>query len=279
MPEGPEIRTVADKLRPILVSRIITSSYKGERAKTIGFDNLKCPTTIIGVRSHGKKLLIDLDSGHMIIVSLGMSGRLQYTPGNHSHVRFDISESQINGPFKVIKPVCSVYFDDSRYMGGVDIIPNASIVFYFKDIGPDLLQLSLDEKTWMPLQTWITIFTAKKLQKRAICEVLMDQSLVSGIGNYVKAEVLYYSGVHPERTVETITIEEWDRLRISAHKVLRLSYSCFGFTIESFISPDGQLGTYPSAVYGKTHDPNGNPVVKSTTKDGRTTHWVPSLQH
>lgn len=279
MPEGPEARTVADKLRPVLVTRIITSAYKGDRAKSIGFDNLKCPATIVGVRSHGKKVLIDLDTGHMIIVSLGMSGRLQYTQGNHSHVRFDISESQTNGPFKVMKQVFSLFFDDSRYMGGVDIIPNVGIPLYFKDIGPDLLQLAINDNTWIPTQTWLSIFTAKKLQKRALCDVLMDQSLVAGIGNYLKSEILYYSAMHPERTVENITAEEWERLRVNAHKVIRLAYHYRGFTIESFISPDGEFGTYPAAVYGKTHDPLGNPIIKTETKDGRTTHWVPSLQH
>jgi formamidopyrimidine-DNA glycosylase len=57
MPEGPEARTVADKLRPYLVNRIITGYYNGERAKTIAFFNLKCPALIIGIRSYGKKVI------------------------------------------------------------------------------------------------------------------------------------------------------------------------------------------------------------------------------
>lgn len=277
MPEGPEARTVADKLRPYLVNRVITSSYTGERAKTVGFFNLKCPAAIIGVRSHGKKILIDLDSGHMIIISLGMAGRIQYTAGNHSHVRFDLSDCQINGPFKVMKPSFSIYFDDSRYMGGVDIIPNEGIPLYFKDIGPDLLQLALDEKTWIPLDTWTSILAQKKLKNRMICDILLDQSLIAGIGNYFRAEILYYAMIHPLRKVSTITIDEWDRLRVSAHKVIHLAYHYRGFTIESFISPDGELGTYPAAVYGKDFDPYGNPVTKTDVKD-RKIHWVPAIQ-
>lgn len=278
MPEGPEVRTVADVLRPILVGKVITAGFKDDRAKSIGFDNLKCPATIISVRSYGKKVIIDLDTGHMMVISLGMAGRVQFQAGNHSHIMFAIAENQIMGSFKVLRPFCGLYYEDPRYMGGVDIIPNAGVPLYFKDIGPDLLQLALDEKTWIPLDKWMEIYCQKRLMKRAICDVLLDQSLVAGIGNYVKCEVLYYAMVLPDRNVQAITIEEWERIRVSAHKVIRLSYSYGGLTIKSFISPDGQPGRYPKVVYGKTIDPMGNPVISGTTRDRRTSHWVPAIQ-
>ena len=279
MPEGPEARIVADKLRPYLVGRSITSFYKGDRAKTLGFHNLKCPAGIIWVRSYGKKVILDLDTSHMIIISLGMAGRLQYTAGNHSHVRFDISDCTINGPFKIMKPALSLYFDDSRYMGSVDVIPNSGVPLYFKDLGPDLLEAALYETTWIPFDKWKAIFTQKKLQKRLICNVLLDQSLVAGIGNYLRAEILYYAAIHPERLVESITQDEWERLRLSAHKVILLAYSYRGFTIESFISPDGEYGVYPAAVYGKPYDPSGNPVLCQDVKGhGQKIHWVPAIQ-
>lgn len=280
MPESPEVCTVADKLRPILVTRVITGSWLGDRAKTVGFFNLHCPATIIGVRSHGKKLIIDLSTEHVIIISLGMAGRLQFQLGNHSHVRFDISEIEVKGLFRIMKYVFSLYFDDHRYMGGVDIIPNAGITLYFKDIGPDLLQLALKEETWMPLDTWLQIFGQKKLRNRMICKVLLDQSLVASIGNYLRCEILYYARIHPERLVSSLLVDEWDRLRIVSHEVLRLSYSYGGLTIESFISPDGSLGLYPAVVYGKDYDPLGNPVIKMKIKGkGQSIHWVPTIQH
>lgn len=278
MPEGPEARTVSDKLKQVLVSKLITSFYKGERAKTLGFNNLICPVKVVDVRSYGKKILIELDSGHMIIISLGMEGRIRYVPGNHSHIRFDISESSTQGIITLLTPVFSLYFDDSRYMGGIDIIPISGFDLYFKNMGPDLLQAAIDEKTWIPQNIWLKIFTNKKLQNWTICKALMDQSLVSGIGNYLKCEILYYSGIHPDRLLKDISLIEWETLRINSHKVIKLAYYYRGFTIKSFISPDGEWGTYPAAVYGKTHDPLGNPVITITTKDGRTSHIVPSLQ-
>jgi formamidopyrimidine-DNA glycosylase len=277
MPEGPEVRTVSDKLHPILLNKVITSSYLGPRAKTVGFFNLKCPTIIINVRSYGKKIIIDIDTGHLIIISLGMTGRLQYSSGDHSHVHFNLATVEINGSLRILRNHFQLFFDDYRYMGGVDIIPISGIQLYFKDIGPDLLQSSLDPITWIPLNLWISIYTQNKLHKRAICDVLVDQSLISSIGWYLMTDILYYSGVHPQRTVNSITYNEWDTIRISAHKIIKLSYSYGGFTIKSFINPDGQKGLYPAAVYGKSHDPVGNIVVKSKWK-GRTLHYVPQIQ-
>lgn len=281
MPECCEIRTVADKLRPYLVSRMITNYHTGERAKATGFHHLKGPVEIIGVRSHGKKVLIDLSSGHLIVTSLGMTGRLCYQAGNHSHIRFDISDCEDKGGLRVMKFSFSLFFDDTRYMGGIDIISNAEIPTYFVNIGPDLLQHALDEKTWIPLDVWLRIFHEKK-SKRKICDILMDQNLVAGIGNYLQAEILYFSGIHPRRPSNTLTIEEWDRVRINSHKVVLLSYSYGGFTIESFISPDGSLGMYPAVIYDKMFDPLGNLIIheKATkAKGSRTIHFVPQVQH
>lgn len=262
-PEGPEVRTVADKLRPVLVGREIVTVYKGPRAEFMGDHNIRCPMRILWTRSHGKKLIIDLH-GYMMIFSLGMTGRLQYTEGNHSHVAFTLDDGT------------RLYFDDYRYMGSVDVIPNHAIPFYFKNIGPDLLQLALDESTWIPLEHWLAIY--KRKSKQIIFKVLKDQSLVAGIGNYLVCEILYYARISPLRTVASLTDTEWDAIRICAHAVIRLSYAYNGLTIESFISPDGSLGKYPKVVYGQKTDPHGNVVERFTNNTDQTAHWVPALQ-
>jgi formamidopyrimidine-DNA glycosylase len=277
MPEGPEVRKVADVLRPQLVNKTIISVWKGDRAKTIGFDNLRCPVNIVSVRSYGKKVIIDLSSEHMIIVSLGMEGRLQYQSGNHSHIRFDIGTSVKKGILNILTKEFSLYFDDYRYMGSVDIIPNANVNIYFKDYGIDILELALDEKTWLSFDKWIAIFNQKKLQNRMIGAVLNDPSVMSSVGNYLRSEILYYSFINPQRIVKTLTQDEWDRLRICTHQILLVSYSYGGFTIQSFISPNGEYGKYPAAVYKKDYDAMDNPISK--IKIGtQTVHWVPAIQ-
>lgn len=281
MPEGCELRVVADKLRPKLVDNVIMSYCLGPRAKVVGFNNLKCPATIISVISYGKKLLIYLNTGYVIIVSLGMVGRLQYTEGNHSHVKLNINKFEIKGSLKILRQEFNLYFDDYRYIGGVNVIPNININFYFKDIGPDLLQLALDEKTWISQDTWMQIFNPKRVKNKLISNILLDQSFVAGIGKYLETEILYYSGIHPKRKGGDITYEEWNQIRINAHKIVVCSYSYGGLTIKDFISPDGKPGLYPSAIYGKKYDPLGYLIINehlTNSKNSRMIHYVPEIQ-
>lgn len=278
MPESPESRTVADKLRSYLVTRVITNCYIGERAKVKDLDKLQCPVTITGVRSYGKKVIIELSSSQLIIISLGMTGRVQFTPGNHSHIRFDVSDCEKKGMLRAMRPALNMYFDDYRYMGKIELISCEESATYFSKLGPDLLQHALDKSTWISSEEWLNIFYEKK-SKRSLYDVLLDQSLVAGIGWYLMTEILYYSGVHPERRANTVTQDEWEKIRINSHKVVFLSYSYGGFTIKDYISPDGKPGLYPAAVYGKQQDPLGNPILHNKLKNGRTTHYVPTIQH
>lgn len=286
-PEGPEVRTVANKLRPKLINSIITNAYKGERGKSIGFETLVFPSTITAIDTYGKKILIytssqvDVNSWKefTIVVSLGMTGRLQYIPGNHTHIYFNITECEIVGSLNILRSKFTLYFDDYRYMGSINIVLKSNICSYLSGIGPDLLAASLDEKTWISSEIWLGIFTQKKIQKWVICKALLDQSLVSGIGNYLLSEILYYAGILPERKINSISLEELEILRVVSHKIILLSYSYGGFTLKDFISPDGVKGMYPAAVYGKKTDPYGNPVVSAKTSNGRTSYFVPTIQH
>lgn len=270
MPEGPEARTVGDKLRPYLVDTTLTAIVHGDKAKLIGFEHLTAPAIVATVTAYGKKVIIVLNTGVHIITSLGMTGRLRFAPGNHSHIRLDFNTA--------LSPVISVYFDDSRPFGNIQIVPATAVPAYFKGLGPDLLQHSLDEKTWISLPEWLGRYETQRPSTRAICNMLEDQDRIAGMGWYIITEVLYYSGIHPERQVRTITTEEWDKIRINAHRVIRLSYHYGGFTIKDYISPDGTPGTYPSAIYGKTYDPLGNIVEHKKFKGQRTIHYVSAVQ-
>lgn len=270
MPEGPEVRTVSDTLRPYLVNATLIALLFDNKAKLISFEHLVLPATVTSVMAYGKKVIIVLSNGIYVITSLGMSGRLQFAVGKHTHIRLDFTTN--------MGQLFSIYFDDSRSFGNVEIIPAPQITGYFADLGPDLLQCSLDEKTWISLPDWLGFYKTQRPSTKAICNMLEDQHRIAGMGWYIITEVLYYSGVHPERQVQNITREEWDKIRISAHQVIRLSYHYGGFTIKDYISPNGVPGTYPSAIYGKTHDPIGNLVEHKPFKSQRTIHYVSAIQ-
>lgn len=267
MPENAEAKIISDELHVKLSDKIINSYYKGDRAKASGFSNLNCPVKVTKVRSHGKKVIIELDSEHLIIGSLGMTGKFLYEEGKHSHIRFDI-EDKI--PF-------SVYFDDTRYFGKIDIIKSSEEPKYFSNIGPCLLNHAMNEETWITTEEWKKIFKPKLL-RRKMCDIMIDQAIIAGIGQYLMVEILYYSGIHPKRIGNTITDEELELIRINSHKVVKLSYDHNGFTLRDFLSPSKKPGMYPAAVYGKTSDPNGYKVVKEKLNNNRSIHFVAELQ-
>lgn len=266
MPELIECTIISEELDIKLSGKIIGNYYKGDRAKASGFSNLVCPVTVKTVRSHGKKIIIELNSNQLIIASLGMNGKFLYEEGNHSHIRFDIEDDT---PF-------SVYFDDTRYFGKIDIIESINEAKYFSNIGP-CLKCGLNEETWFTTEEWRKIFKPKLL-RRKMCDILIDQSILAGIGQYLMVEILYYSGIHPKRIGNTITNDELELIRINTQKVIKLSYQHRGFTLRDFLSPSKKPGIYPAAVYGKKIDPNGYKVVKEKLNNGRSIHFVAELQ-
>ena len=120
----------------------------------------------------------------------------------------------------------------------------------------------------------------RRKDKKTIVEALMDQSVVSGVGNYVKAEALYLAKISPHRAVSSITNAELCDLNSAVRSVLVNSFESGGATLQSYQDFYGEVGdaTQRFAVYGRKSDPEGRAIIKEQTKDGRTTHWVPAVQ-
>lgn len=273
-PEGPEVRTVADKLFPHLINRYITDLEVDEKAKLSGFEDFNYPCLITNVDTIGKKIIITClyhNVYQKIVVSLGMTGRLQYTPGPHTHIHFTISTTKLFSNCLLVLKSLDLYFDDTRYFGSVKLITDDS---FFDSLGPDVLDHALH--TPLTFDQWKDRFIVKPTWR--LCKALLDQSIVSGIGNYLVSEILYLSNLHPERTIGSLSDDEMERMRAAAHYIIVQSYSHGGFTLESFISPDGAIGTYPALIYGRKVDNDGLAITAIKTSNGRTTYIVPSKQ-
>jgi len=271
MPEGPEVRTVADKLATLLVGRFITQVWisptvavpiTGDLQELVG-----CQISM--VTSYGKKLLLHCENKVSMVAGLGMTGRFLYQPSNHSQIALQYGDSNQ----EVDSSTNWVFFEDSRHFGHINVCPTQYLPTLLGNIGPDLLASALT--TEIDGQAWMSRFPLNSSRK--IFEVIKDQSTVSGIGNYLASEILYYSAIHPLRQTKSLTVAEWEKLRVVSHQVIKLSYYHGGFTLESFISPDGMRGTYPAAVYGKQMDGQGYPVIKQKI-GGQSAHFVPVVQ-
>lgn len=250
MPEGPEVATVRDELHTTIIDKTITKYHLTVHAKITGLDKLILPVKIVNVLTYGKKLLIYCENV-ILVASLGMTGMFVYQPETHTHIIFDLNDG--------VEQLC---FKDTRRFGNIQITDNLQPML--DKLGPDLLAHAMNQNTWISNDKWMSLFDIPKVKRWNVSKMLLDQSLVAGIGNYLCVEILYYSGINPTRIVGTLTEEEWERMRISAHSIILLSYSYGGFTLNSYIAPSGKPGRYPAAVYGKSKDSYGNNVHKTS---------------
>ena len=161
-------------------------------------------------------------------------------------------------------------FSDIRNFGTFQIKSINDLNKKLKSLGPDMLS--------NPPDNFIEIL--RKYNHKNICEVLMNQKVVSGIGNYIKAESLWYSRINPHATIKDLTDNNLEILGKAIFFVSNKSYKSLGASIRDYYTFDNEQGNATSSfvVYGKDKDYNGYNVIKETTLDKRTTHWVPERQ-
>lgn len=267
MPEGAEVKIIAEGLAHALTNKTITKveilSGRYEKKVPDGWDELQSalPLKVIGGGCHGKFIFALFDNERYLWSTLGMTG--VWSPIEYKHARVLI-ETQDG---------TKLYFSDMRNFGTLKfVIGKQAMLKKLKSLGPDMLSGEV------PAELFKDRMLTKK--SRTIAQNLMDQKLVCGVGNYVKAEALYHARISPHRVTSTLTDDEFARLNDACQKVLKDSYDMGGSTIRTYKTFDGKEGGYSSqfCVYGQEKDPLGYDVVREETKDKRTTHWVPELQ-
>jgi formamidopyrimidine-DNA glycosylase len=280
MPEGPEVRIMADGLsiRVGWYLRHLEINTRSRYASGLpGHSQLLqlLPALVTRVWAKGKKIIIDLHtkSGPVHLVSLpGEAGRWSWVPENWAGLSLTFVTQYFDLSFNSV-----AYFDDSRKRGHFFICFGAAeLGDRLKAVGPDLLNETVKYEEWYAAIRKYQ--TTRDGRHRQICEFLMDQKAFSGIGNYLKAEILYVARVRPDRLIVNITDVELFSIFSAAIRLIRESYLAGGLTIEKYLSMSGQLGVFKKVVYGNEFDPLGNVVRRDEFADGRTSHWVPAVQ-
>lgn len=319
MPEGPEVRSITDKLSERITGMVLTGLSWDQSSKYSEglprYDQLRSilPMTVAGVTCKGKQIFFHLAKEYLIDgrpythrvylnSTLGMEGKWSWSPGNHSNFWLTLgtrretvprlakesrrdstelsrSDDRRSPEFNTdLRPVDlivvgqTVYFDDSRHFGNLTLMSEQDYREKLGKIGPDLLAEDIS------LEQWTREFRSSRRSGMQICDFLMKQEYFSGIGNYLKAEILYRSKIRPDRTLWEIHDDEMVTILQQSMATIRESYSYKGLTVRSYWDPDGEKGTFPRQIYEKEIDPLGHRVIKSQFKDGRTTHWVPEVQ-
>lgn len=267
MPEGPECRRIAESLAKFASNKEIieVSIISGRYTKKIpsGFESIceNAPLKIAGIGVHGKFIYWILEKEFSIWNTLGMTGSWSTESHQHNRVKFKFSNGDC------------LYFRDQRNFGTLKFVRGKhQLIEKLQSLGPDMLSQDVSNEDF--------ISRLRKKNKHNICKVLMDQSVVCGVGNYVKADSLWLAKINPHSKISELSDKNLIVLNESIQKVLRESYNTGGATIRTYQNVDGEIGQYSSRflVYNRKIDSEGNEVIKEKTPDGRTTHWSPTYQ-
>jgi formamidopyrimidine-DNA glycosylase len=260
IPELIETAMIAQDLKYLVGKEIKSFTY--QHNKLLNADKLVCPAKIIEITTHGKKILIKLDNNLIFLVSLGMTGKFTYIYDKHCHITFQFDD-------------LTLYYHDARRFGKIDVVNMNQLPKYFTSLGVNMIN-HLDN--WVSLKDWLKIFNPKVMKKRKICDILIDQTLISGAGMYIMTDTLYLAGVNPLRLAYTITKEELDLIRIATHEIINLSFQSGGHTFSDFERPDGTKGGYKPLIYGRVKDDIGFKVINHKINKNKSVHYVREVQ-
>ena len=198
----------------------------------------------------------------------GMSG--QWGTSQTKHSSFEVKYNQHGQRYF---EAFGLWFNDIRHFGTLKFVRGENRhKRKLNTLGPCVLTGAVTPE----------IFAEKILNKpnRTIAEALLDQSAISGIGNYMRAEALFRAGISPWRSVTEITTDEYVTLCKSVLSVAQESYKSQGATISTYRNVDGAKGTtqFSFQVYSRKSCPKGHEIIKEETPEGRTSHWCKHCQ-
>lgn len=285
MPEGPELLHSRDVLASQLVGCTISPMiFMGRYADVppTGYTEfagrLANDTFIIdAVKVKGKLMWWMLvptmePNGHIcyMLCTYGMSGQWTFKqPDKHVAciVHLKCPDPRLNLPESR-----TISFRDPRHFGTLKFVHAFDLTKKLQTLGPDMLSDPPSREDFIKL--------LQKRPKLTLAQALMNQGVVSGVGNYIKAEALYRARLSPHRTLGSLNDIEMSVLYREVTAVMSEAYRAKGATIRSYRTPEGTSGSaqFRFQVYGRAQDDKGNVVVKEETLDKRTTHWVPAIQ-
>jgi formamidopyrimidine-DNA glycosylase len=291
MPELPEVETVRRGLEPVMDGARFAKVevHRGDLRWPLPKDFAQRleGTTVTGLGRRAKYLLVDLSSGDVLVMHLGMSGSFHVfrekggkTIGQyyherekhaaHDHVVFHMSSGAI------------ATFNDPRRFGSMKIVPRDKLDAepQLKGLGPEPLGNAFDAAM---------LALACHGKKTSLKAALLDQRVVAGLGNIYVCEALNRALLSPKRMASTIATrtgapnDRAERLVVAIKAVLNDAIKAGGSSLRDHKRPDGDLGMFQHhfRVYDREGEqcPTGcGGTIKRIVQNGRSTFYCPSCQ-
>lgn len=277
MPELPEVETIKRGLSKFIIKKKLT---KTTILCAKSFVGTPVTGTVKAIRRFGKALIIDLDNSKSLMIHLRMTGQLIYD-GKERFAAGHPSDNFIDElPNKQTRVVLefdsgSLFFNDQRKFGFIKAIDTNQVEqdAFIKKLAKEPWQMSSDE-------------FYEKLQKHKnspIKAVILDQTIICGLGNIYADESLFMSKIHPATKAGALTKKEASTLLSMAAKAMDTAIASGGSTMKDYVKADGTKGDYLDK-FAQIFNRTGKPCLVCGTKiekirvAGRGTHICPNCQ-
>jgi len=282
LPELPEVETVRRGLLPTMEGQVIAKADVNRADLRWPFpDDMAARLTgktVTALRRRSKYILADLSSDETLIIHLGMSGRMLISgdplgqfhhdhpaPEKHDHVVFHMA----NG--------ARVTFNDARRFGAMDLTPTAiaNQHWLLEKLGPEPLGNEFHED-----------YLVERLKTRntPIKSALLDQRIVSGLGNIYVCEALFRAQISPKRKAGNLSASRICTLVPIIRTVLEDAIKAGGSSLKDFRQADGELGYFQHSfdVYDREGQPCRTPDcdahISRIVQSGRSSFFCPQCQ-
>ena len=273
MPELPEVETVARGLREVLPGRRVLSV---RLSKTDFIDDPAALEqdlpggTFARIRRLGKYLLLDLEprktsaEQSSLLIHLGMTGKISVCPPEtpvelHTHVFLALDDGR------------ELRYNDVRRFGRMALLANGAHEQVLGGLGVEPLEVSEAE-----------FRTRIQARKSRIKAVLLNQSVLRGIGNIYADESLWRAKIHPEKIGARLQDDELRRLHRAVQHILREAIRLRGSSISDYVDLDGGRGEFQQKHRAYQHDGKKcfrcGTIIRRIIVAGRSTHFCPRCQ-
>ena len=275
MPELPEVETVMRGMQPALEGKKLTNIEA--RCDSLRWpipnnfaDRLK-GRRVINIARRAKYILWYLDDETVMILHLGMSGRVSITAKRpskiekHDHLIFTTEEGAV------------IRFNDARRFGMVDLSTSGSVFQHklLRQIGPEPLSNDFNE---------LSLKEMLRGKKTTIKNALLDQRVVAGLGNIYVCESLFRSNISPKRLALNVKGKRLKTLSVNIREVLNEAILAGGSSLRDHAQTNGDIGYFQHnfMVYGREGQAckkNGcGNKVKRIIQSGRSTFYCAKCQ-
>jgi len=287
MPELPEVETVRIGLSRFLPGRKVVGEWH-DWAK--GFPNAGTDVrqflvgaTITDVKRRAKVLLIELDSKYSLVVHLKMTGQLVFDSRTEHFGAGHPNDSLVHElPDKSTRIILDfedgskLFFNDQRKFGWMRLMPTAEVqnLDFFLKVGPEPLAADFTSTNF--------IQRMRRRPNSNVKAVLLDQTIVAGVGNIYADECLWGAKIHPSILVKNLSDKQLTKLYEELIYVLKLAIEQGGSSNHTYVNAEGKKGSYMSFARvfrreGQTCPRCGTLIIK-TRVAGRGTHLCPHCQ-